>query len=107
MFDKIRKSAAHGPPSQDTRGYKTTGRHQSLLEQALGCESAELARLYVGEIQLADIVDRAEQAAQAQLRTVFQLRLDQQAEFERVFAVKLKQFMKEPCGGDLEAPRIR
>ena len=107
MFDKIRKSAAHWPPNRHTRGYKTTGRHQSLLEQALGCEGAELARLYVGDIQLADIVDRAEQAAQAQLCRVFQLPLDQQAEFARVFAVKLKQFMKEPCGGDLDAPRVR
>jgi len=63
--------------------------------------------MYVGEIQLADILARAEQAAEAQLSTVFQLPLDRQGEFSRAFAVKLKQLMKEPCGGDLEAPRGR
>ena len=82
------------------------GRLYSLLEQALGCEGAELARMYVGEAELADIVVRAEQAAEAQLCTVFQMPLAQDAEFSRVFAVKLKQFMKESCGGDLEAPRV-
>lgn len=63
--------------------------------------------MYVGEPQLADIVARAEQAAEAQLATVFQLPLDHDVEFFHVFAAKLKQLMKEPCGGDLEAPRGR
>jgi hypothetical protein len=58
-------------------------------------------------MQLAEIVVRAEQAAEAQLCTVFQMPIQQAAEFSRVFAVKLKQLMKEPCGGDLEAPRGR
>jgi hypothetical protein len=64
-----------------------------------------LARLYVGEMQLAEIIVRAEQAAEAHLCTVFQMPLHQTAEFSNVFAIKLKQLMKEPCGGDLEAPR--
>lgn len=83
----------------------TTGRQQDLLEQALGCESAELARLYASEMQLAEIIGRAEQAAEALLSTVFQMPIHQTAEFSSVFAIKLKQLMKEPCGGDLEAPR--
>jgi hypothetical protein len=63
--------------------------------------------MYVGETQLADIVVRAEQAAEAQLSRVIQMPLDHQVEFSHVFAIKLKQLMKEPCGGDLEAPRGR
>jgi|ERR1700732_726826 hypothetical protein len=89
------------------RGRNTTGRQYHLLEDALGCEGAELARIYVGEVQLAEIVVRAEQAAEDQLCTVFQMPRHQPAEFSHVFAVKLKQLMKEPCGGDLEAPRGR
>jgi hypothetical protein len=58
-------------------------------------------------MQLAEIVVRAEQAAEDQLCTVFQMPRHQPAEFSHVFAVKLKQLMKEPCGGDLEAPRGR
>jgi hypothetical protein len=61
--------------------------------------------MYVGETQLVDIVMRAEQAAEAQLSTVFQIPLDHYVEFSHVFAAKLKQLMKAPCGGDLEAPR--
>jgi hypothetical protein len=87
------------------RGRNTTGRQHHLLEHALGCEGAELARIYVGEMQLTEIVVRAEQAAEAQLCTVFQMPVQQAAEFSHAFAVKLKQLMKEPCGGDLEAPR--
>lgn len=89
------------------QGRDTTGRQHHLVEQALGSESAELARLYVGEAQLAELVVQAEQAAEAQLGTVFQMPLDPDAEYLRVFGVKLKQLMKEPCGGDLEAPRGR
>jgi len=85
----------------------TTGRCQTLLEDALGSEGAELARLYLGDTQVANLVEDAEEAASAQLRTTFQMPLDQRAEFSRVFAIKLKQLMKEPCGGDLEAPRAR
>ena len=73
----------------------------------MGCEGAELALLYVGERQLGEIAARAEQAAKAQISTVFQMPLEPDAEFSRVFAVKLKQLMKDPCGGDLEAPRGR
>ena len=73
----------------------------------MGHESAELAQMYAGETRLVDIILQAEQAAEAQLCTVFQMPLEQHAEFSRVFAVKLKQLMRESCGGDLEAPRIR
>lgn len=63
--------------------------------------------MYVGEAQLAAFAVRAEQAAEAQLSTIYQIPLDRDGEFTRVFAVKLKQLLREPCGGDLEAPRVR
>jgi len=61
--------------------------------------------MYVGET-LADIVLRAEQAAGAQLSTVFEMPLDHPVEYAHVFAIKLEQ-LKAPCGGDLEVPRGR
>jgi hypothetical protein len=63
--------------------------------------------LYIGETQIAELVDLAEQATDAQLGTVFAAPRDHHAEFSWVFSVKLKQLMQEFCGGDLEAPRGR
>ena len=82
-------------------------RLQDLVAEALGPESTELARIYVGEGALATMAETAEVLAQAQLKSNDPAGGVQTMDFRRAFAQHLQLLLALAGGGDASSPKTK